>query len=68
VLVADIIMATMWLFAYRPLQWHPDSPVSVNMSHPGILYLAVQVVEKAVQVSVTAATDPFSWFSSIWVQ
>jgi hypothetical protein len=61
-------MATMWLFAYRPLQWHPDSPVSVNMSHPGILYLAVQVVEKAIQVSVTAATNPFRWFSSIWVQ
>jgi hypothetical protein len=29
VLIADIIMADIWLFACRPLQRHPDSPISV---------------------------------------
>ena len=67
VLVADIVVATMWLFAYRPLQWHPDSPALVNMSHPGILHLAVQVMEKDIQISVNAATGPIRWVSSIRV-
>lgn len=67
-LVAHIIIATMWLFAYRPLQRHPDSPTSVKIPHPGILLLSVEVIERAIQVSMDPSTGPFSWISAIWVQ
>lgn len=67
-LVAHIIIATMWLFTYRPLQRHPDTPTSVKIPHPGILHLSVEVMEKSIQVSMDSSTGPFIWISTIWVQ
>lgn len=68
ILIADIILATMWLMAYRPLQRHPDSHTPFNTRHPGILNLSVQVIEKSMQVSMDTPTQSFRWISSIWVQ
>lgn len=67
-LVADIIIATLWLFTYRPLQKQPDSPNSVKVPHGGILHLAVEVMEKANQLSKDSCSEPFRWMSTIWVQ
>ena len=68
ILVADIIIASMWLFTYRPLQKHPDSPTSVKIPHPRILYLSVKVMEKAIQVPMDTSVAPFKWISTTWVQ
>jgi Fungal specific transcription factor domain len=68
VLVADIIVAAMWLFTYRPLQRHPASPTSVKIPHPGILHFSVEVLEKSLQVSMDSCAGPFRWISTIWVQ
>ncbi len=67
-LLADILIATMWLFAYRPLQKHPDSPTSVKIPLPGILHLSVEVMEKTIQLSMDTSAGPFRWISKIWVQ
>lgn len=67
-LVADIMIATMWLCTYRPLQRHPDSPTLVKIPHPGILHLSVEVMEKAIRVSSDPSFGPFRWISRIWVQ
>jgi hypothetical protein len=68
-LVGQIIFATMWLFAYRPLQRPPISATSAKMPHPGILDLAVQVTERALEVSKDfSAAGPFQWTSATWVQ
>jgi hypothetical protein len=67
-LVARIVIATMWLFAYRPLQRHPNSTTSVKIPHPGILHLSVEVMEQAIQVSLDPCANPFRWISTIWVQ
>lgn len=68
VLVANIITAIMWLFAYRPLQRHPDSPTTGSVPHAGILHLAVEVMERALQLSTDTSISQFRWISSIWVQ
>jgi hypothetical protein len=67
-LVARIIIATMWLFAYRPMQRHANSAISVKIPHPGILHLSVEVLEKASQVSLDPCANPFRWIVTIWVQ
>jgi len=67
-LVGRIIIATMWLFAYRPLQRHANSAISAKIPHPGILHLCVEVMEKAIEVSLDPCADPFRWISTIWVQ
>jgi hypothetical protein len=68
ILVADIMIAIMWLFTYRPLQRHPDSPTSVKIPHPGILLLSVEVMEKTIQVSMDTSFAQFRWISNTWVQ
>ncbi len=67
-LVGDVMIATMWLFTYRPLQRHPDSATSIKMPPPGILHLAVEVIEKLVRVSMDTSFGPLRWITSIWVQ
>ena len=67
-LLSHIIIATMWLFAYRPLQRHSDSPTSIKIPQPGILHLAVEVMDKSIQLSMEPCARPFKWISSIWVQ
>jgi Fungal specific transcription factor domain len=67
-LVGRIIISTMWLFAYRPLQRHPDSRTSAEIPHPGLLHLSVEVIEKTIQIAMDSSTGPFSWISTIWVQ
>ncbi|KAF7504324.1 hypothetical protein GJ744_002444 [Endocarpon pusillum] len=68
VLLSHIIVATMWLFAYRPLQPRSDSPTSFKIPQPGILHLAVEVMDKSIQLSMHPCARPFKWMSSIWVQ
>lgn len=65
--VADIMTAIMWLLVYRPLQRQPHY-TSVLIPEPGILYLCVEVVEKANQVSKDSALGNFRWFSQLWTQ
>ena len=67
-LVADNMIAIMWLFTYRPLQRHPSTPTSVTIPPPGILHFSVEVLEKSIQVGVDPSGLPFRWISTIWVQ
>ena len=67
-LVADIIIATLWLHTYRPLQKHSDSPTSAITPQPGILHLSVEVMEKAYQIPLDPSAGPFRWITSTWVQ
>jgi hypothetical protein len=67
-LVARIVIATVWLFAYRPLQRHANSVIAVKIPHPGILHLSVEVMEKAIEVSLDPCANPYRWHSTIWVQ
>jgi hypothetical protein len=66
--IADIMIARLWLWAYRPLQRHPNSPTAANIPYPGILHLSVEVLEKAMRVPLDPAFRPFLWIVNIWVQ
>ena len=67
-LVADIMIAILWLVIYRPLQRHPAGPTSVKVPPGRILHLSVEVMEKSLQVSIDTCARPFRWISIIWVQ
>ena len=67
-LVADVMIATMWLWAYRPLQRRRDSQNLFTLSRTWILDISVDVMEKAVQIPVDSCSRPFRWISTIWVQ
>lgn len=67
-LIADIMVAIMWLCTYRPLQRHGKSAASVKVPYPGILHLSVEVMEKAIQVSMDPSLVQFRWISTTWVQ
>ena len=68
ILVADVMIATMWLWVYRPLQRRQDSQKLVTLSRTWILDISVDVMEKAVQIPVDPCSRPFRWISTIWVQ
>ena len=67
-LVADVMIATMWLWTYRPLQKRRDSPNLVTISRAWILDISVDVMEKANQIPNDSSSRPFSWIATIWVQ
>ena len=67
-LVADIMVARMWLFTYRPLQKHPDRPSPVKIPHLEVLHLSIEVMEKAIRASNDASIASFQWMSITWVQ
>ena len=66
--VANIMVAIMWLCCYRPLQKRPGSLFSVHTPPPGILHLAVEVLERSSQLLRDPCSKPFRWIAAIWVQ
>ena len=67
-LVADNITAIMWLIVYRPLQQRPDNSRSSQRPDPGILGLAVEVLERDHQMSTDPAASGYRWLSQTYVQ
>ena len=67
-LVADNITAIMWLIVYRPLQQRPDISPLAQRPDPGILGLAVEVLERDHQLSTDPAASGFRWLSQTYVQ
>lgn len=67
-MVADIMIAVLWLCSYRPLQKHPDSPTSAEISPTELLRLSVEVVERSMRLASDADFLQFRWVSRIWVQ
>lgn len=67
-MVADIITAIMWLLVYRPMKRRPDSVLSSQVAHPGILRLSVDVLERFHQLQTDPAASPFRWLSQTYVQ
>ena len=67
-LVADINIATMWLFLYRPLQKHPGDDRTSRLVDPGILSLAVTVLEGAHQLDTDPIASPYRWLTGSYVQ
>ena len=66
--LVDIMIAQAWLYVYRPLHKDPDDPPLVCIPPPGILRLAVEVLEKAMEFSQGGpVTARFQWMSDIWV-
>lgn len=67
-LVGDLIMANMWLWIYRPLQSRPNNTIRPNSPDPGILSLAVEVLEKAHRLQTDPAASNIRWVSQTYVQ
>lgn len=67
-MVADIVIAVMWLLVYRPMRRRPDSVPSSQTDHPGILRLSVDVLERIHQIQTDPAASPFRWLSQTYVQ
>ena len=67
-LVADNITAIMWLIVYRPLQQRLDNSPSSQRPDPGILGLAVEVLERDHQMTNDPAASGFRWLSQTYVQ
>lgn len=67
-MVADIIIAIMWLMVYRPLQQRPDSSYYSQLADPGILALSIEVLERTHQMNTDPAASPYRWLSQSYVQ
>lgn len=67
-MVVDIVVATMWLFVYRPLQRRPKSNDPSQRADPGILGLAVDVLERGQQLYDDPAGSQYQWVSRTYVQ
>lgn len=67
-MVADIITAIMWLLVYRPMKRRPDDVPSSPITHPGILRLSVDVLERVRQLQTDPAASQFRWLSQTYVQ
>jgi hypothetical protein len=67
--VAEIIMATLWLILYRPLQKpFGDSASPFQRAHAKILCLSVEVMDKAYQLSTDPITQPIWWLAGNYTQ
>ena len=66
--VADIITAVMWLLLYRPLRRRPDNVQSRQATHPDILRLSVDVLERIYHLQTDPAGSHFRWLSQTYVQ
>ena len=66
-MVSDIINAGLWLYVYRPLQTHPGSTPRIGFGDPGILHLAVDVLERSAQIIHDPAASSFRWLSQTYV-
>ena len=67
-IVADIVIANMWLSVYRPLQKRPYKNASSQIADPGVLDLSVEILERAHQMSIDPAASPFRWIAQTYVQ
>ena len=67
-LVADLIMAGMWLIIYRPLQRRSTITPPSQIADPGILRLSVEVLEKSNQLNTDPAASHIRWISETYVQ
>lgn len=67
-MVIDIIIATLWLLVYRSLQRRPKNIHPSQLADPGILGLAVDVLERAHQLITDPAGSQFKWISQTYVQ
>ena len=67
-LVADNITAIMWLIVYRPLQQRLDNSPSSQRPDPGILGLAVEVLERDYQMTTDPVASGFRWLAQTYVQ
>ena len=67
-IVADIIIAIMWLIVYRPLQQRVDDNFPSRPADPGILSLSVEVLERVHQLNTEPAASPYRWLSYTYVQ
>ncbi len=67
-MVADVITAVMWLLLYRPMKRRPDNVPSSQITHPDILRLSVDVLERIQQLQTDPATSQFRWLSQTYVQ
>ena len=66
--IADVMIATLWLWIYRPLQKPPGDAASIVSSHSEALQLSVGVMEKALQIPKDPSFAPFSWVLALWVE
>lgn len=66
--VADVITAIMWLLVYRPMQRRPNTIHLPQITHPGILRLSVDVLERIHQLQTNPAASQFRWLSQTYVQ
>ena len=67
-IVADIIIAIMWLIVYRPLQQRLYNNFPPRPADPGILGLSVEVLERVHQLNTDPAASPYRWLSHTYVQ
>jgi hypothetical protein len=67
-MVAEVMVATLWLLVHRPLQTQLDAVPSTQPADPGVLYLSIQVLEKAYQIYTDPAGMQYRWLSEIYVQ
>lgn len=65
--VATIIVSGLWLFAYRPLQKHPDC-IPPTASSVRILQSALEVLEHYIDTRENPDYACFRWVSRGWVQ
>ncbi|KAH8594207.1 hypothetical protein B0O99DRAFT_625326 [Bisporella sp. PMI_857] len=66
-MLADSMIANMWLWTYRPLQRRRHSPAVVTIPHSWILQVSIEVTEKVNQLLVDSSSSPFRWVSTSWV-
>jgi len=65
-MVADVIIAIMWLILYRPLERLPKVPDKIM--DPGVLRLSVEVLERSHQLNTDPGASPWRWLSQTYVQ
>lgn len=65
-LVADIMIATLWLIVYRPLLQSSDH-APPKPADPGILDLSVEVLERGYRLNTDPAASSFRWLSETYV-
>ncbi len=65
-MVADVIIAIMWLNLYRPLERLPKVPDKIM--DPGVLRLSVEVLERSHQLNTDPGASPWRWLSQTYVQ
>ena len=66
--VAEIIIASLWLLLYRPLQKQVSYATSLQATHPNILHLSVEVLEKAHHLNTDASATALRWLKSNYTQ